>query len=159
MSRLRQELGVAPPSGVAVSALLAFLGGGLLFLVAGRPALHVRIGFATVMGLFIFVYGFLVAYVYGDARRRGMRHGVWALVAACVPNALGFIAYFLLREPLPQPCRACGAAARRDLAFCPRCGAPLPGACPACRRPVETAWSHCAHCGTKILVSAVPSAP
>lgn len=159
MNRLRQELGVATRSGVAISALLAFLGATLFFLVAGKPPLAVRIALTAAMGLFIFVYGFLVSYVYGDAKRRGMRHGLWALVAACVPNALGFIAYFLLREPLLQPCRACGATARRDLAFCPRCGAPLPGACPACRRPVETAWSHCAHCGTKILGSAVTSAP
>jgi len=159
MNRLRQELGVATRSGVVVSALLAFLGASLLFLVAGRPPLAVRIGFTGAMGLFIFVYGFLVSYVHGDAKRRGMRHGLWALVAACVPNALGFIAYFLLREPLFQPCRACGTTARRGLAFCPGCGVPLPGACPACRRPVETAWSHCAHCGTKILGSAVTSAP
>lgn len=159
MNRLRQELGVAARSGVAISAFLAFLGAGLLFLVAGRPPIHVRIGFTAAMGLFIFTYGFLVSYVYGDARRRGMRPGAWALVAACVPNALGLIAYFLLREPLLQPCRACGAAARHGLAFCPQCGAGLPGACPARRRPVETAWSHCAHCGTNILGSAVASAP
>jgi len=151
MNRLRQELGVATPSGVAISALLASLGAGLLFLVGGRPPLPVRLGFSAAMWLFIFVYGFLVSYVHGDAKRRGMRYGVWALAAACVPNALGFIAYFLLREPLLQPCLACGATARRDLSFCPRCGAALPGACPACRRPVEITWSHCAHCGTKIV--------
>jgi Double zinc ribbon len=150
MNRLRQELAVATPSGVTISVLVAFIGATLLFLVAGKPPLPVRIAMAAAMGLVIFVYGFLVSYVHGDARRRGMRQ-VWALVAALVPNALGFIAYFLLREPLLQPCRACGATARRDLAFCPRCGAPLPGACPSCRRPVETAWSHCAHCGTKLL--------
>lgn len=159
MNRLRQELGVATRSGVAISALLAFVGATLLFLVAGKPPLDVRIALSAAMGFFILVYGFLVSYVHGDAKRRGMRHGLWALVAACVPNALGFIAYFLLREPLLQPCSVCGASARRGLAFCPRCGAPLPGACPACRRPVETAWSHCGHCGTKLLGSAVTSAP
>lgn len=150
MNWLHQELGVATRSGVAISAFLALLGATLFFLVAGKPPLPVRIALTAAMGLVIFVYGFLVSYVHGDARRRGMRQ-VWALVAALVPNLLGFIAYFLLREPLLKPCRACGAAARRDLAFCPRCGAPLPGACPSCRRPVETAWSHCAHCGTKLL--------
>jgi hypothetical protein len=159
MKRLRQELGVATRSGVAISALLSCLGATLLFLVAGKPALPVRIALSAAMGLFIFVYGFLVSYVHGDARRRGMRAGAWALVAACVPNALGLIAYFLLREPLLQHCRACGATARHGLAFCPHCGAPLSGACPACRRPVETAWSHCAHCGAKVVGNAVASAP
>jgi hypothetical protein len=159
MSRLRQELAVATRSGVAVSALVAFLGGSLLALVAGRSPIAVRIVLGVAMGLFIFVYGFLVSYVHGDAQRRGMRAGAWALVAACVPHALGLIAYFLLREPLLQPCRGCGAAVRHGLAFCPRCGAPLPGVCQGCRRPVEAAWSHCAHCGREILGSAVASAP
>lgn len=150
MSWIRREIGVATRAGVAISALLALAGASLLFLVAGRPRLPVRLALTAAMALFIFVYGFLVSYVHGDAGRRGMRQGAWALVAAALPNALGFIAYFLLRDPLLQPCRACGEAARRDLAFCPRCGAPLPGACPSCRRPLEPSWSHCAHCGTSI---------
>jgi len=150
MNQLRQELAVPTHLGVAISALLAFLGATLLFLVAGAPPLAARIALSAAMGFFIFVYGFLVSYVHGDARRRGMRAGVWALVAALVPNALGLIAYFLLREPLLQRCCACGATARRELAFCPQCGSPLRRACPSCRRPLEEAWSHCAHCGTKI---------
>jgi RNA polymerase subunit RPABC4/transcription elongation factor Spt4 len=102
------------------------------------------------MALFVFSYGFLVSYVYGDAKRRGMRALVWAVVAALVPNALGFIAYFLLREPLLKPCGACGVLARRDLAFCPQCGSPLAQVCPSCRRAVEPAWKHCAHCGALV---------
>jgi uncharacterized membrane protein len=149
MNRLRRELGVATRTGVAISALVAFLGAALLFLATGESPVAVRMGFSAAMGVVLFIYGFLVSYVHGDAKRRGMRAGVWALVAALVPNALGLIAYFLLREPLLQPCRACGAAVRRDHAFCPQCGAPLPGTCAACRRPVEAGWSHCAHCGAK----------
>jgi hypothetical protein len=151
---LRQELGVAPRFGVVLSALFAFMGGLLIVLVPNELLLAVRIALGILLALFIFIYGFLVSYVYGDAKRRGMRHGAWAAVAALVPNALGFIAYFLLREPLLQPCPSCGATARRDLAFCPQCGAPLRAACPACRRPLEAAWSHCAHCGTKIALKA-----
>jgi hypothetical protein len=158
MSRLRQELGVAARLGVAISALLALVAA-LLFVLLDRRPLAAKIAFGAALALFIFLYGFLVSYVFGDAKRRGMRHGLWALVAALVPNGLGFLAYFLLREPLFPPCGACGATARRDFAFCPQCGSPLPRVCPACRRPVETAWSHCAHCGTKILESGVTSAP
>jgi hypothetical protein len=150
MSRLRRELSVAPVAGVVVSAAVGLLAGFLL-LWAGRGApLPWRLPFGGAMALFVFVYGFLVAYVYGDARRRGMRYRVWAAVAALVPNGIGFLAYFLLRDPLPRPCPACGAAARRDLAFCPQCGTALAPSCPACRRPVEARWSHCAHCGTKL---------
>ena len=159
MNRLRQELGVAARKGVAISALLAFVAALLFVLMADEYPLAARIALGAALTLFVFLYGFLVSYVYGDAKRRGMRHRLWALVAALVPNALGFIAYFLLREPLLQPCGACGATARRDFAFCPQCGSPLRRVCAACRRPVETAWSHCAHCGTKILGSAVTAAP
>jgi hypothetical protein len=150
MSRLRQELGVAARSGVAISALLAVVGALLWVCVVHKHPLPVRIALGAALALFIFLYGFLVAYVYGDAKRRGMRPGLWALAAACVPNALGFIAYFLLREPLLPPCGGCGAPARREFAFCTQCGSPLRQLCPACRRPVEPAWSHCAHCGTKL---------
>jgi hypothetical protein len=159
MNRLRQEFGVAARLGVAISALLALVAALLFVLLTDEHPLAARIALGATLALFIFLYGFLVSYVYGDAKRRGMRHRLWALVAACVPNALGFIAYFLLREPLLRPCGACGATARRDFAFCPQCGSPLLRVCPACRRPVETAWSHCAHCGTKLLGSAVTSAP
>jgi hypothetical protein len=158
MNRLREELGVAPRSGVAVSAFLAFGAALLWSLVAQGFPLPARIVLVAALALLIFLYGFLVSYVYGDAKRRGMRPGIWALVAALVPNALGLIAYFLLREPLLQPCGACGASARRDCAFCPNCGSPLRPVCPACRRPLETAWSHCAHCGTKIPESALTPA-
>lgn len=151
MSWLRQEFSVAPRTGVAVSAIVAAVAGTLWSFVARGFPLPARIPLAALMALLVFLYGFLVSYVYGDAKRRGMRHRLWAVVAAVVPNALGFIAYFLLREPLLRRCAACGAAARRDFAFCPQCGAALAEACPACRRPVEPAWSHCAHCGTAIV--------
>jgi hypothetical protein len=146
----RRELAVAPRAGVVASALLALVPAVLFAVVTRGGPLPLRIAGVVGFGLFVFVYGFLVSYVYGDAKRRGMRHRVWTLVAALVPNGLGFLAYFLLREPVLRRCGACGAAARRDLAFCPQCGSPLAGACPACRRPVEAHWGHCAHCGTKL---------
>jgi peptidoglycan/LPS O-acetylase OafA/YrhL len=151
MSRLRQEVGIAARSGVAIAAIVA-LGAALSWIVLapGMRPLAVRIALGAALALFVFVYGFLVAYVYGDAKRRGIRPGLWALVAACVPYALGFIAYFLLRDPLLPPCGGCGASVRRDFAFCSQCGTPLRELCPACRRPVEAAFRHCVHCGTKI---------
>ena len=82
MSRLRQELGVAARSGVTISALLAFVGALLWVSIADKPPLAARIALGMALALFIFVYGFLVSYVYGDAKRRGMRPGPWALVAA-----------------------------------------------------------------------------
>ena len=150
MSRLSREFGVATRLGVALSALLAFVAALLFVLLFGKTPLAVRLALGAAMASLIFVYGFLVSYVHGDAKRRGMRPGLWALVAALVPHALGFVAYFLLREPLLQRCGACGTTARRDFAFCSQCGSPLCRGCPGCRRLVEAAWSHCTHCGTKL---------
>lgn len=156
---LRQEFAVAPRSGVAVSALVAIVAANLWFLVArGFPLPH-RIVFGSVIALLIFLYGFLVCYVYGDAKRRGMRHVLWAVVAAVVPNALGFIAYFLLREPLLRTCGACGTSARRDFAFCAKCGGPLAQVCPQCRRAVDPSWTHCAHCGSPMAATAAAVSP
>lgn len=155
MNRLRRELGVVPRAGITASAVLALLASLLWALVAQGFPLAARIALSGALALFVFLYGLLVAYVYGDAKRRGMRHRLWTLVAALAPNALGFIAYFLLRDPLVPPCGACGATARRELAFCPQCGAPRGQACPACRRPLERVWTHCGHCGAPIPQSAV----
>jgi hypothetical protein len=135
---------------VVVSAIVALAGGLAWSLVAAGFPLPLRLAGATLIALLIFAYGFLVSYIYGDAKRRGMRYRLWAVVAAVVPNALGFIAYFLLREPLLRTCGACGAAARRDFAFCPQCGGPMAHACRECRRALDAAWTHCAHCGAKI---------
>jgi hypothetical protein len=131
----------------AAAALLVVL----LFAVLFQAApLGMRFAFGITMGLVVFVYGFLVAYVYGDARSRGMRHRVWALVAAFVPHALGLLIYFIVRAPRLVPCVACGTAVRGDLAFCPQCGSARRRLCGSCRRPVEADWSHCAHCGAKL---------
>jgi len=150
MSWLRREFGVAAQTGVAISVLLALAAAVPFAFVAQGFPLAARVPMVALMSLFVFVYGFLVSYVYGDARRRGMRHVVWTLVAALVPNGLGFIAYFLLREPLLKPCAACGTPTRRGFAFCPHCGAPLDQTCAACRRALDPAWSHCAHCGAPV---------
>jgi hypothetical protein len=75
---------------------------------------------------------------------------LWTLLAIFVPNAIGFILYFVLREPLPALCGACGAKVARGFSYCPRCGAPAGPTCPSCRRPAQPDWVNCAFCGTKL---------
>ncbi len=159
MSRLTQEFQVAVRTGVVISAILAAAGFTAFVLVADDPPMEVRVPLGILIAAVMFTYGFLVSYVYGDAQRRGMRQVLWTLIAFFVPNALGFIAYFILRDPLLQPCAACGATARRDFAFCPQCGSPQPRVCPSCRRPVEPIWPHCAHCGQKLHTQAEGATP
>ena len=151
MIRMSSEFQVPARTGVVISAILALGAWTLFVVITDEPPIGFRIPLGFLMAALILTYGFLVSYVYGDAKRRGMRHVLWTLIAMFVPNALGFLAYFMLRDPLLQPCPACGATARRDFAFCPQCGSPLPRVCPNCRRPVEPSWPHCAHCGQKLI--------
>jgi hypothetical protein len=109
-----------------------------------------KIPFATLIPIVLVLLVLLIGYVNGDAKRRGMRYVMWTLLASFVPNALGIILYFLLRDPLPAPCPGCGTRVGGAFAFCPHCGTVLSPACPHCRRTVERAWANCAHCGTKL---------
>jgi len=65
-------------------------------------------GIVTLVSLFMASLIFMIAYVNRDASRRGMNAGVWTLlVLIFTPSTLilGFVIYFLMREPLPYPCR------------------------------------------------------
>ena len=95
-------------------------------------------------------YTLLVGYVYGDARRRGMRYVMWTLLAIFLANGIGIILYFILRDPLLVYCPRCGAGVQPSHAFCPRCGAGVQPACRACHRTVQTGWTHCAWCGSQL---------
>ena len=95
----------------------------------------------------------LVGYVFGDARRRGMNHVLWTLLAIFIPNAIGVILYFILRDPIPVPCPSCGALARKGHAYCAGCGTAVRVACPQCRQPVEPGWRNCARCGAGLAGS------
>ena len=92
----------------------------------------------------------VVGYVYGDARRRGMRYAMWTLLAIFIPNGIGVILYFILRDPMPSYCSKCGASNKQGHAFCPACGANVLPACPQCQRAGQPGWSHCAWCGAKL---------
>ena len=63
-----------------------------------------------------------LGYVYADARNRNMPHIPWTLIAAIVPNLLGFLLYFVLRKPIASPCPQCGQPIAPDQRFCPACG-------------------------------------
>jgi predicted RNA-binding Zn-ribbon protein involved in translation (DUF1610 family) len=106
-----------------------------------------KLAISILPGIPLFVLVLLIGYVYADAKRRGMRYVMWTLLAALIPNAIGIILYFVLREPLLLNCTSCGTQMRPGFAFCPKCGASLAPACPECRRTVEPGWTHCAHCG------------
>lgn len=100
----------------------------------------------------------LIGYIYGDAKRRGMRYVMWTLLAIFVPDGIGIILYFILRDPLSAPCPGCGAAVKANFTFCPKCATSLHSTCPQCGRAIERGWSHCPGCGTKVPAAALPAA-
>jgi hypothetical protein len=109
--------------------------------------------------VFFLIYALMAGYVYGDAQRRGMRHVMWTFITALMPYAIGFIIYFVIRDPLLAICPSCQTMARPGFAYCPKCGSELKQFCPSCRRPVELDWSNCAFCGCKLNTPAVPDSP
>ncbi|MGA7226575.1 MAG: PLDc N-terminal domain-containing protein, partial [Candidatus Acidiferrales bacterium] len=55
-------------------------------------------------GIIVVVWILMIGYVYGDAKRRGMRHVMWTLLAIFIPDMIGVILYFILRDPLMNKC-------------------------------------------------------
>lgn len=143
------------PFGAWITASILFLLGflvlNLVLNVRGnRAPLPARIIVPILLPLVLAGYTLLVGYVYGDARRRGMRYVMWTLLAIFLTNGIGIILYFILRDPLLAYCSRCGAGVQPSHAFCPRCGAAVQPACPACHRTIQPGWTHCAWCGNKL---------
>uniref|UniRef100_Q025K7 DZANK-type domain-containing protein n=1 Tax=Solibacter usitatus (strain Ellin6076) TaxID=234267 RepID=Q025K7_SOLUE len=130
----------------SVLAVLSFLIVSIVLTQTEAPLVARVIG-PIVLPLVIGGYTLLCGYVYGDARRRGMRYVMWTLLAIFLTNGIGIILYFILRDPLPAYCSRCGGIVQQGFAYCPRCGANVLPACPACRRVVQPGWTHCAWCG------------
>ncbi len=112
--------------------------------------LAIRILLPVLPPLFLAAWTLLIGYVYGDARRRGMRYVMWTLLAIFIPDGIGVILYFILRDPMPSYCSKCGSLAKQGYAFCPVCGASILPACSQCHHAGQPGWSHCAWCGAKL---------
>jgi RNA polymerase subunit RPABC4/transcription elongation factor Spt4 len=156
MSRFKEEFSLISPTGKLIAFLVWLIltvGVNVLFVTVGKPGdppLPFRVFLTLFVPIPLTVYALLIAYINADARRRGMRHVLWTLLAIFIPNGIGIILYFIFREPLLLACPACGATAKQIFAFCPACGATLQRACPACRKAVEANWTNCPYCGVRL---------
>ena len=164
MKQLSEEIKVVPRLARILAAVVG-LGVPLVCLVifltlvwnhpsdgdAGFPVFFMIV--ATPIALVLAAYILLIGYIAADSRRRGMRPVLWTLLAIFIPNAIGIILYFILRDPLLQNCPKCGAAANSLCSFCPACGEPLSQTCPACQSTVQKGWSHCGRCGASLNVA------
>lgn len=107
-------------------------------------------GLVTVGAAFLFPWILLLGYVNRDAKRRGMNSALWTLVCIILMPAyiaLGFIIYFLVREPLPYACPKCAAMVGPRFNFCPNCRCDLHPSCPNCRREIVENDKFCPYCG------------
>lgn len=106
--------------------------------------------FNYLLPLFFLIIVPFYGYIYADAKRRGMRYVMWTLLAIFVPDLIGIILYFILRDPLPAECAKCHTIVLARFAFCPNCGAVTRPVCPQCGKTLDQAWSNCGYCGTKV---------
>ena len=139
--------------GVQVGIHLAFE-----FHERNPPMLPLRIFFGLMPASLLALAVLGAGWINGDAKRRGMHSTLWTLVAIFVPNALGFLLYFLLREPLRNPCPRCGAPLQASFSYCPACSLQVKTICPSCRGPLGRADAFCPHCGQAAAAAATERA-
>ena len=114
-------------------------------------------GIITAVALVLAPFLFLFGYVNRDAKRRNMNSTLWTLlVIVLFPAylAVGFIIYFLMREPLPYPCPQCGNSVGARFNFCPNCKCNLFPSCPQCKREVAESDKFCPNCGNDLKATA-----
>lgn len=116
----------------------------------GEPPMWVLGVILAFAGIILGIWVLMVFYVNADAGRRQMNRLLWTLIVIFVPNAIGFIVYFLLRRPIAGLCLKCRALVQPDFIYCPACGQALALSCPSCHRSVESGWSNCAYCGVQL---------
>ncbi len=115
------------------------------------PPLALQYFIRFVPGAVIAFLGLLIGYVNLDAKRRGMNRKLWTFLVIIIPNAIGFIIYFLLREPIPAPCPQCGTSTNPNFNFCPKCKFNLRPTCPSCQHAVNPGDKFCPYCSHDLL--------
>jgi hypothetical protein len=158
-TRYGKELRVIPQT-ARIIALAVYIGVVILlhFLMAGDRGPHGaatwplagQLAFNFLLPVFPLITILFYGYIYGDAKRRGMRYVLWTLLAIFVPYLIGVLLYFVLRDPISSECPACHNLVLAKFTFCPHCGANVRSTCPQCGKNVEAAWANCGFCGIKL---------
>ena len=122
-----QPVWIAACAIVCVAVLVGLIAGAVHCPITGQssapPMLHslAGIGMGLLFGSFMAIWILCLGYVYADARRRAMPPVLWTIIAALIPNLLGFLLYFALRRPLVSLCPRCGRPGESGR-FCSACG-------------------------------------
>jgi hypothetical protein len=158
MSRFKEELKIIPRATRFIAALIYIVAAtafGLFVAFSHDQGLANTPEVAKLLmivgaGIVPAIWVLLIGYVFADAKRRGMRYVMWTLLAIFIPDAIGIILYFILRDPPLKPCPGCAQTVKSGFTFCPHCGTSLLPTCPSCSRSVELGWANCPNCGTKL---------
>ena len=111
------------------------------------------VGTVTGIGLFLSAFILMLGYVNRDAKRRGMNSVLWTLLVLVLSPGyvgIGFIIYFLIREPLPYPCPRCSQPVGPRFNFCPNCKCDLHPSCPNCKHEIAETDKYCPYCAYEL---------
>jgi Double zinc ribbon len=154
-SGFKRELSIIPTWAIVAAALMLICIPVVLFTVVwrtplGGPTAPIQLVISVSMGFMLGVLMLMIGYVNQDAGRRGMSRTLWTLLVIFIPNAIGFILYFLLRSPIRITCPKCEAVVDPRVNYCPRCRYSFHPTCPQCRSSVKPGDTFCANCGAQI---------
>jgi hypothetical protein len=160
-SGLTAEIKIVPPWAWAL-AVVPFAAAQWFFNIAvarhpHAPPVWARPLLGLLAGIGVGCYLVLIGYISRDSKRRGMSPILWTIVAIVIPNGLGILLYFVLRQALRSACPQCGNAVQPGFNFCPRCSYKLSPSCPQCQRFVGVNDVYCPYCGTSLRGQAAPA--
>ena len=130
MKLLRRFLNIVPKTvqlwAVLIAICAVFTGLFMAYTTAGQgDMLRIMSAYgsaALVFGILLAIWLLCLGFVFADARRRAMRPVLWVLVAALFPHLLGFLLYFVMRQPIAAVCTHCGMTISNHQRFCSWCG-------------------------------------
>jgi hypothetical protein len=154
-SQFRSELAIIPTVARVIAVLFFALAqicllGLLPHYEKDIPPMVALVPISILTGIVLAIIILMIGYVNADSKRRGMNSLLWTLLVICVPKALGFIAYFLLRKPLVRPCPNCGTPLGSDFRYCQKCGYALSPSCNHCGRAISRDYVCCPYCGKTV---------
>jgi len=154
------ELSIVPSWAWAL-AVIAFVAAQWFFNIAvahqhDAPPAWSRPLLGLLAGLGAGCYLLFIGYINRDAKRRSMSPTLWTLVAILIPNLLGILLYFILRQPLHAACPHCGTAVQSGFNFCPSCSYKLSPTCPQCQHVVAATDVFCPYCGKPLRNQTAP---
>ena len=154
-SGFKAEFKVIPTWALVLAAVVFICMPVIFFLFVWRntfeqPPAPIQVVVSVLPGLIMAFLVLMIGYVNQDAGRRGMSRTLWTLLVIFIPNAIGFILYFLLRSPIRMQCPKCDAVVDPRINYCPRCRYSFHPTCPQCRSAVKPGDTFCANCGAQI---------